>query len=313
MSTFVSSQFQYSDEISINVAGSLEDVKIFLGLGRRGDAALPIVVTTADDRPVGPSDAFQQQLTAARVFLTDLDPNAQPANVQIGVIRLDSNMLPFLDMLPPDLQDYLRTMKPGKNAADEPVLLSPEVILREQKRLGSFLSPQMRLRGERSVVKEYIQPYLSRFQNPLRSRYPQIRPIPGFGSERVSVRAAPEDNPNLLSVCIAESTEQCHRFEIQGETQEHSLHFWCFLFARTRPQLAITIHGGGAHFTVRPDGSRVPLLDNLWLDHNHFPPASPFQRSLVGVRANAAIGIQVTGGWCSYEFGKACMGIGEIL
>ena len=222
MTAFVSSQFQYNDEISISVAGSLENVKLFLGLGRRGDAALPIAVTTADDQPVGPSDAFQQQLTAARAFLDldDLDPNVQPANVQIGVIRLDSNMLPFLDMLPPDLQDYLRTMKPGKNAADEPVLLSPEVILREQKRLGSFLSPQMRLRGERSVVKEYIQPYLSRFQNPPRSRYPQIRPIPEFDRERFSVRGIQEDNPNLLSVCIAESTEQCHRFEVTGETQE---------------------------------------------------------------------------------------------
>ncbi|MGB3217589.1 MAG: hypothetical protein WBD79_09315, partial [Anaerolineae bacterium] len=219
MTAFVSSQFQYNDEISISVAGSLENVKLFLGLGRRGDAALPIAVTTADDQPVGPSDAFQQQWTATRTFLANSELNAQPANVQTGVIRLDSNMLPFLDMLPPGLQDYLRIMKPGKNAADEPVLLTPEVILREEKRLGSFLSPQMRLRGERSVVKEYIQPYLSRFQNPPRSRYPQIRPIPGFGSERVSVRAAPEDNPNLLSVCIAESTEQCHRFEIQGETQ----------------------------------------------------------------------------------------------
>ena len=311
MSTFVSSQFQYSDEISISVAGSLEDVKIFLGLGRRGDAALPIAVTTADDRPAKLSDVFPQQLTAARVFLTDLDPNVQPANVQIGVIRLDSNMLPFLDMLPPGLQDHLRIMKPGKNAADEPVLLSPEIILREEKRLGSFLSPQMRLRGERSVVKEYIQPYLSRFQNPLRSRYPQIRPIPGFSSERVSVRAAPEDNPNLLSVCITESTEQCHRFEVTGETRQHALHFWCFRFAGARRKLEIAIHDGGAHFTVRPDGCINPALDSRLLDHDHFPAESPFRCSLAGVRANAAIGIQVTGGWCSYEFGKACLGIGE--
>lgn len=308
MSTFVSSQFQYNDEISISVAGTREEVEIFLGVGRRGDAALPIAVTTADDQPAEQSDAFRQQLTATRAFLTNSELNAQPANVQTGVIRLDSNMLPFLDMLPPGLQDYLRIMKPGKNAADEPVLLAPEVILREEKRLGSFLSPQMRLRGERSVVKEYIQPYLSRFQNPPRSRYPQIRPIPEFDRERFSVRGIQEDNPNLLSVCIAESTEQCHRFEVTGETQEHSLHFWCFRFAGAQRKLEIAIHDGAANFTVRPDGWINPILNNRWLDHDHFPSDRPFPCSLAGVNRNAAIGIQVTGDWCSYEFGKACMG-----